>query len=125
MSEPFYVKFKQPDGLEEEALRLLTKASRIRKGTNETTKSIERSKALLVFISKDVDPPEIVAHLPLLCQEKKIPYVYVNSRKDLGKAAFQDPRINVPMASCSITDPGDEKKKLTSLVQRLKELAGI
>ncbi|MHA1166209.1 MAG: 50S ribosomal protein L7Ae [Candidatus Hodarchaeales archaeon] len=121
MSDPFFVRFKQPDGLEDDALKLLSKAGNIRKGTNETTKSIERMKALIVYISKDVDPPEIVGHLPLLCEEKKIPYVYVNSRKDLGRAAG----LKVPMASCAIVNAGSAKKDLDNMASRLKELAGL
>ncbi|MHA2330817.1 MAG: 50S ribosomal protein L7Ae [Candidatus Hodarchaeales archaeon] len=121
MSDPFYVRFKQPEGIEEEALKILSKSERIRKGTNETTKSIERLKAKIVFISKDVDPPEIVGHLPLLCEEKKIPYVYVKNRKELGKAA----RLKVPTASCAILDAGSARKDLDAVAKRLKELAGL
>ena len=84
MSKPFYVNYDQPEGLASDALALLETVSadpaNIRKGTNETTKSIERSEAKLVFIALDVDPPEIVAHLPLLCKDKKIAYLYINSK---------------------------------------------
>ncbi|MFW9992727.1 MAG: 50S ribosomal protein L7Ae [Candidatus Odinarchaeota archaeon] len=121
MADPFYVKFSQPEGLEEEALKILSKAEKIRKGTNETTKSIERLRAKIVYISKDVEPPEIVGHLPLLCEEKKIPYVFVKNRKELGKAAG----LKVSTASCAILDAGRANKDLDAIAKRLKELAGI
>ncbi|MEM3607101.1 MAG: ribosomal L7Ae/L30e/S12e/Gadd45 family protein, partial [Candidatus Bathyarchaeia archaeon] len=75
MSKPFYVKFNVPKEVADKAYQLV-QASRgtgkIKKGTNETTKSIERGLAKLVLIAEDVDPPQIVAHLPLLCEERKI-----------------------------------------------------
>jgi large subunit ribosomal protein L7Ae len=125
MSKPFYVNYEQPEGLENDALALLenvsTEPANIRKGTNETTKSIERGEAKLVFIALDVDPPEIVAHLPLLCKDKKIPYLYVVSKDELGKAC----NLGVKTASCSIINEGEVKAKIDNLAVRIKELAGI
>lgn len=60
---------------------------KIKKGTNETTKAVERGQAKLVVIAVDVDPPEVVLHLPYLCDEKKVPYIYVPSKKRLGEVA--------------------------------------
>ncbi|MFX1515951.1 MAG: 50S ribosomal protein L7Ae [Promethearchaeota archaeon] len=125
MSKPFYVNYEQPDGLDSDALALLENVSsepaNIRKGTNETTKSIERGEAKLVFIALDVDPPEIVAHLPLLCKDKKIPYLYITSKDELGKAC----NLGVKTASCSIINEGEVKAKIDNLAVRIKELAGI
>jgi len=42
-------------------------SGKLRKGTNETTKAIERGIAKLVVIAEDVEPPQVVAHLPILC----------------------------------------------------------
>lgn len=81
-------------------------------GTGETTKAVERSNAKLVVIAQDVQPPEIVMHLPLLCEEKKIPYVYVKSKKDLGRAAG----INVSAASAAIVKEGDAKNIIEEIL---------
>jgi large subunit ribosomal protein L7Ae len=125
MSKPFYVNYEQPEGLENDALAALENVSsdpaHIRKGTNETTKSIERGEAKLVFIALDVDPPEIVAHLPLLCKDKKIPYLYVATKEALGNAC----NLGVKTASCSIINEGEIKAKVDNLATRIKELAGI
>lgn len=116
-----YVRFEVPQELQAEALALLEKAresGKVRKGTNETTKAVERGIAKLVYIATDVDPPEIVAHLPLICEEKNIPYVYVKGKADLGKAVG----IDVSCASAAIVDEGEAKKELSSLVAKLKGL---
>jgi len=120
-SKPFYVRFEVPPDLAEkayEAMRIARETGRIKKGTNETTKAVERGLAKLVIIAEDVDPPEIVAHLPLLCEEKKVPYVYVPSKKKLGEAAG----IEVAAASACIIEAGEAKSLVDEIVAKTQEL---
>ena len=117
MSKPFYVKFEVSKELADaayEALQIASKTGTIRKGTNETTKAIERGQAKLVVIAEDVDPPEVVAHLPLLCEERKIPYVYVPSKEKIGTSVG----IDVPAASVCITKEGDATGLIKEIVTR-------
>jgi large subunit ribosomal protein L7Ae len=122
MSKPFYVRFEVPPEVAEKAYEALKKAretgGKIRKGTNEVTKGVERGLCKLVLIAEDVDPPEVVAHLPLLCEEKKVPYLYVPSKKRLGEAAG----IEVAAASACIVDPGQAKAEVDELIQKFQEL---
>uniref|UniRef100_A0A7C5UTU1 Large ribosomal subunit protein eL8 n=1 Tax=Ignisphaera aggregans TaxID=334771 RepID=A0A7C5UTU1_9CREN len=122
MSKPFYVKFEVPPEVSEKAYQALKKAresgGKIRKGTNEVTKGVERGLCKLVLIAEDVDPPEVVAHLPLLCEEKKVPYLYVPSKKRLGEAAG----IEVSAASACIVEPGEAKADLDQLTSKFQEL---
>ncbi|BAN90608.1 50S ribosomal protein L7Ae [Aeropyrum camini] len=121
MSKPIYVRFEVPEDLAEKAYEAVKRAretGRIKKGTNETTKAVERGLAKLVVIAEDVDPPEIVMHLPLLCDEKKIPYVYVPSKKRLGEAAG----IEVAAASVAIIEPGDADTLVREIIEKVKEL---
>ncbi|WP_297467052.1 50S ribosomal protein L7Ae [Thermococcus sp.] len=121
MAKPSYVKFEVPQELAEKALEAVEIArdtGRIRKGTNETTKAVERGQAKLVIIAEDVDPEEIVAHLPPLCEEKEIPYIYVPSKKELGAAAG----IEVPAASVAIIEPGKARELVEEIAMKVKEL---
>jgi len=119
--KPSYVKFDVPPELSEKVLEAVRKAretGKIKKGTNETTKAVERGQAKLVIIAEDVQPEEIVEHLPLLCDEKKIPYVYVPSKKALGEACG----IQVAAASAAIIDPGQAKDLVDEIIKRVNEL---
>lgn len=119
--KPFYVRFETPKEVAEKALEILSVAKqtgKIKKGTNETTKAVERGLAKLVLIAEDVDPPEVVAHLPLLCEEKKVPYVYVPSKERLGKAAG----INVSAAAATVIEPGQAATDLETLVTQINEV---
>ncbi|MHA1594702.1 MAG: 50S ribosomal protein L7Ae [Candidatus Baldrarchaeia archaeon] len=121
MAKPPYVKFEVPKELAEkayQALEIARNTGKIKKGTNETTKAIERGQAKLVLIAEDVDPPEIVMHLPPLAEEKNIPYIYVPSKERLGAAAG----IDVKAASACIIDPGDAKELVEDIIRKLKEL---
>jgi len=121
VSKPFYVRFQVPEELAKKSLQALEIArdtGKIKKGTNETTKTIERNEAKLVIIAEDVDPPEVVAHVPLLCEEKKIPYVYVPSKEQIGVAAG----IDVPSATASIIDPGNASDLVKDIAKKVSEL---
>ena len=121
MSKPFYVKFEVPKELASKALDALEVArntGKIKRGTNETTKAVERGVAKLVYIAEDVDPPEVVAHLPPLCEEKKIPYIYVPSKKQLGEAAG----IDVSAAAIAIINPGKANEQIKEVIEKLNAL---
>jgi large subunit ribosomal protein L7Ae len=119
--KPFFVKFEVPPELAEkayQALQVAREKGKIKKGTNETTKAVERGQAQLVLIATDVDPPEVVAHLPLLCEEKKVPYIYVPSKERLGKAAG----INVAAAAAAIIEPGEAASLVNEIIKELSTL---
>jgi large subunit ribosomal protein L7Ae len=90
---------------------------KIRKGTNEVTKAIEREQAQLVIVAKDASPAELIMHIKPLCDEKKIPCVEVNSKEELGTAA------GLPVASVSIAvvDAGEAKDKLKLFTEKKSE----
>lgn len=93
-------------------------SGKIRKGTNEVTKSIERGVAKLVVIAEDVDPPQVVAHLPILCEERRVPYIYVPSKRELGRASGLD----VAAAAVAIVDSGEASKALGEMIAQIEQL---
>ena len=123
LSKPYYVKIDMPQELVDasyEALRQAKQTGKIRKGTNESTKAVERGTAKLVVISEDVDPPEIVAHIPILCNEMNIPFVFVPQKELLGQAIS----IDIGTAVACIVEPGDAKATLDKIIDSLNNLKG-
>ncbi len=119
MSKPYYVKFetsKEVINATYELLRIAKQSGKIKKGTNETTKAIERGISKLVVIAEDVDPPEVVAHLPIICEERKCPYVYVPSKDELGKIIG----LEVGTAAVAIIDVGDAQNILDQIINSIK-----
>lgn len=99
-----------------EALELARKSGKIKKGTNEVTKAVERGTAKLVLVAKDINPKEIVMHLPALCEEKDIPLIPISTREELGNAAG----LNVPTAAVAVIQEGDAKQLIKELHSKVK-----
>jgi len=96
-----------------EIVELAKKTGKIDKGTNEVTKAVERGNAKLVVIAGDVEPKEIVQHLPILCNEKGIPVITVDSKKKLGVAAG----LNVSTSSIAVIDAGNAADEISKLAK--------
>jgi len=121
MPKSFYVKFEVPKELSEKALQVVQVAKdsgKVRKGTNESTKAVERAVARLVLIAEDVDPPQVVAHIPILCEERKIPYLFVPSKLDLGRAAG----IDVGCAAVTVLEAGEGARSLKEVTDSIDQL---
>ncbi|BAM69467.1 MULTISPECIES: 50S ribosomal protein L7Ae [unclassified Methanothermobacter] len=121
MAKAIYVKFDVPKELADkaaEALEIARETGKISKGTNEVTKAVERGVAQLVLIAEDVEPAEIVAHLPLLAEEKEIPYIYLPTKDELGAAAG----LNVGTASAAIVEAGDAEDLINEIIEKVEEL---
>ncbi|MBI5001774.1 50S ribosomal protein L7ae [Candidatus Woesearchaeota archaeon] len=94
-----------------EAVEVARNTGKIKKGSNEVTKAIERGVAKLVVVAKDVQPAEVIMHLPLLAKEKGIPCVEVPSKEQLGAAAG----LTIPTGAIAIVVEGEAKKLLDAL----------
>ena len=120
MASP-YVKLNIPKELADQAYQAVEMArdtGKLRRGVNEATKAIERGTAKLVVIAEDVTPPEIVAHLPILGDEKSSPYIFVPSKKELGVASG----IDVPTTAVAITEAGNGKEIIEQIARKMTEL---
>jgi large subunit ribosomal protein L7Ae len=123
MAKGYYVKFEVPQDLVNpiyEALRVASQSGKVRKGTNEATKAIERGTSKLVVIAEDVEPPEVVAHLPIICEEQGAAYAFVPSKQELGKALG----IDVTSAAAAILDPGDAQHIIDEVIASISKIKG-
>lgn len=123
MAKGYYVKFETPPDLVNpilEALRVASQSGKVRKGTNEATKAIERGISKLIVIAEDVEPPEVVAHLPIICDEQGAAYVFVPSKQELGKALG----IDVTSAAAAILDSGDAQHIVDQVIESIAKVKG-
>jgi len=100
-----------------EAVEVARTTGKIRKGANEATKAAEKGTAKLIVFASDVNPKEIVMHLPLLCKEKNIPCVEISKKDDLGAAAG----LPVATAAVAIVKEGDAKSTIDEIARSLKK----
>jgi|TARA_B100001750_G_scaffold181958_1_gene150594 large subunit ribosomal protein L7Ae len=79
---------KEQQDMNYELVKLVADGNgRLKKGSNEVTKAAERGTAKLVIMAENVNPGELLAHIPLICEEKKIPFTYVEDQAYLAEAA--------------------------------------
>ena len=121
MDKESYVKFETPESVEKKLLDIVEnsfRSGKIKKGTNEVIKSIERGESRIVIIAEDVSPPEVVYYLPMLCEERKVPYGFVKKKADLGS------KVGIASAaSISVVDLGGKgEDALKQIVSDLSEI---
>jgi len=94
--------------------------SLLRKGANEATKALNRGVAELIIMAEDTEPIEIVLHLPLLCEDKNVTYVFVPSKVALGRSCG----VSRPVIACAIVlkEDSDLKEQLISLKNQIEAL---
>lgn len=100
-----------------EAIEVAKNTGKLKRGTNEATKALERGTAKLVVIAKDVNPPEITMHIPILAKEKGVPCIEVATKEELGASAG----IKVGTAAVAIIAEGDAKKIIAELKPTAQE----
>ncbi|TIA92363.1 hypothetical protein E3P99_00658 [Wallemia hederae] len=73
--------------------------AQLKKGANEATKTLNRGICEFIIMTADTEPIEILLHLPLLCEDKNVPYVFVPSKTALGRACG----VSRPVIAASVT----------------------
>jgi large subunit ribosomal protein L7Ae len=97
-----------------EIIEKARKTGKIEKGTNEVTKAIERGTAKLIVYASDVEPKEIVQHLPILCKEKNIPCVEADKKEKLGISVG----IGVSCSSVAVINLGDAQGDFAGFIKQ-------
>ncbi|XP_036044810.1 NHP2-like protein 1 [Onychomys torridus] len=90
----------------------------LRKGANEATKTLNRVISEFIVMAADAEPLEIIPHLPLLCEDKNVPYVFMRSKQALGRACG----VSRPVIASSVTiKEGSQLKQQMQPIQQSTE----
>jgi H/ACA ribonucleoprotein complex subunit 2 len=104
--------------------KLVRKASQakvVRRGVKEVVKALRKGEKGFCIIAGDISPVDVITHLPIMCEDRDIPYFYVPSKHDLGAAA-----TTKRPTSCILINPKDafkEKELYDKLVKEAKQNA--
>ncbi|XP_059169062.1 NHP2-like protein 1 [Physella acuta] len=87
----------------------------LKKGANEATKTLNRGLSEFIVLTADAEPIEILLHLPLLCEDKNVPYIFVRSKQALGRACG----VSRPVIACSVIQKeGSQLRNQIQAIQR-------
>lgn len=99
--------------------KLVKKASQakfVRRGVKEVVKAIRKGEKGFCIIAGDISPVDVVSHLPIMCEDRQIPYFYVPSKIDLGAAA-----CTKRPTSCVLINPKDSFSEIANFHKLAKE----
>jgi H/ACA ribonucleoprotein complex subunit 2 len=99
--------------------KLVKKASQskfVRRGVKEVVKAIRKGEKGFCIIAGDISPIDVVTHLPIMCEDREIPYFYVPSKVDLGAAA----NTKRP-TSCVLINPKESFSEMSLFKKLAKE----
>ena len=69
----------------------------VRRGVKEVSKAIRKGEKGLVVIAGDISPLDVISHLPVLCEDHDVPYIFVPSKEKLGEASATKRPTSVSM----------------------------
>ncbi|CAG8771100.1 28433_t:CDS:2, partial [Racocetra persica] len=124
------IPFASPLATEEftlELMQVVRKASRkrhCRRGVKEVVKALKKGHKGLVVIAGDISPIDIITHIPILCEDFNVPYIYIPSRADLGFACATKRPTSVVMIVPDLKDEEafDYKEHYMDCYEKAKEL---
>jgi H/ACA ribonucleoprotein complex subunit 2 len=86
-------------------IKKASKARQVKRGVKEVVKGIRKGEKGLLILAADINPIDIISHLPVLSEEAQVPYIFVSSKEELGHASSTK-----RPTSCVMICPNQKKK---------------
>jgi H/ACA ribonucleoprotein complex subunit 2 len=64
-----------------------------------------------VVLAGDISPIDVISHIPVMCEDAALPYVFVTSKAELGAAAATKRPTSVVFVSAALIKKGGGKDK--------------
>lgn len=115
-----HIAFETPKDIQDQVYELVKAIGkdgrgRIKKGANEVTKAAERGSATMIVMAENVNPGELLAHVPMICKEKQIPFIYVEDQGYLADSAGMT--AGTRTAAIAVLEVGKEAQDLFNEVK--------
>ncbi|WIA13454.1 hypothetical protein OEZ86_006730 [Tetradesmus obliquus] len=72
-------------------LKLSKKAAKrkqIKRGVKEVVKAIRKNTKGICVLAGDISPIDVITHIPIVCEDNKVPYIFVPSKEELGASGL-------------------------------------
>ncbi len=91
----------------------------VKRGVKEVVKALRKSPTntstagatAVVVLAADISPMDVISHIPVLCEEHGVPYIFVTSRAELGAAGSTKRPTSVVMIVPGMAGSKKDKKK--------------
>merc|ERR1712216_651646 len=85
-------------------IKKATKTKQVLRGVKEVVKAVRKGTKGVCVIAGNISPMDVISHLPILCEDNDVPYVYVRSKEELGAAG-----LTKRPTSCMLIAPAIKK----------------
>lgn len=97
-------------------IKKASKAKHVKRGVKEVVKALRKGEKGLVILAGDISPPDVISHIPVLCEDSSVPFIFIPSKEDLGSAgATKRP------TSCVMIVPNGGKLKSDTKTDEYRE----
>lgn len=104
---------------------LAAKAKALRRGIKEVALGLKKNDTGLVILAGDVFPVDVIAHIPLVCEEANVPYCFIPTKVELGSASMTKRPTSVLLVSTQKAKDDEVKKMLLSLQEEVKQIQNL
>lgn len=87
------------------------------RGVKEVVKALRKGEKGLVIIAGDISPPDVISHIPVLCEDSSVPYIFIPSKEDLGSAGA----TKRPTSCVFVIPSGGKSKKNAEKAEEYKD----
>lgn len=94
-----------------------SKAKHVKRGVKEVVKALRKGEKGLVIIAGDISTPDVISHIPVLCEDSSVPYIFIPSKEDLGSAGA----TKRPTSCVFVIPSGGKSKKNAEKAEEYKD----
>merc|ERR1711988_258954 len=104
-------------------IKKATKAKQVLRGVKEVVKAVRKGTKGVCVIAGNISPMDVISHLPILCEDQDVPYVYVRSKEDLGAAGLTKRPTSCMLIAPSIKKGTEEPEGFDEVKKKVKKMA--
>merc|ERR1712070_987652 len=104
-------------------IKKATKTKQVLRGVKEVVKAVRKGTKGVCVIAGNISPMDVISHLPVLCEDNDIPYIYVRSKEDLGAAGLTKRPTSCMLIAPTVKKGLDEPEGYSELEKKVKKMA--
>merc|ERR1711937_103069 len=103
-------------------IKKATKSKQVLRGVKEVVKAVRKGTKGLAVIAGNISPMDVISHLPILCEDKDVPYVYVRAKEELGAAGLTKRPTSCMLIAPSVKGSEEEPEGYSELLKKVKKM---
>merc|ERR1711977_146781 len=104
-------------------IKKATKTKQVLRGVKEVVKAVRKGTKGICVIAGNISPMDVISHLPILCEDNDVPYVYVRSKEDLGAAGLTKRPTSCMLIAPAIKKELEEPEGYSEVEKKVKKMA--